>query len=1006
LLKEKENNLSKRINNKKFGTQTKEKGSSRLEELNSEDHIEEAKKYFLNSKVLRNAYNSQFSASNQGEIMSDEDNLIDINNKANEKATNIFNDIQNSFQSENSIFFQNNYFKEELFKQRKNKKGEDLIANKNTLMVQERLMYYYLNPKIYTAMPKFMKISNREKKCQEIMQYQETQIPERLRQFYDPYPCLKLRKFFFNFFENIKNYLTIIKHPYFDNISLLIIIINTIFILISDPTDQNSIANTTDQYFLYLFSIEMFFKFLAYGIVIPTNSYFRDYWNILDFLVVVVGWISYILENSFGGQKISGLAGLRAFRILRPLKTIKSIKGLRRIIGTLLESMLALGDIVIVLFFFFLIFSIAGLQMWSGLLLRRCFSSIYGYHLGLDNYQTMCSTDNDCKQFNNAGERFYCGTSNENPNINVTHFDNLVNSLITVFIIATMEGWTDIYNYVSNTFKDDFKINAIIIFFYFHVLLFVGGYYLINLYLAVINTQYAEIELRNRKINKKENLSLYSILMETFNTTTADQEKDKDNPNREKEALKVLKEELEEEEYVNLNDEQKIKKIKSEVNVFEDDLNEFPTSYETLNDIKTIKTFTSKELYILRTKIIKEANKAIKEFKKIYKHRKKSDIKMKENTNINKNSSKKLLRQNFLISNRNSKIQLEQHLKERRKTELMRENIFTEFTNSEILNEIIPISIQKTIEKFEEDIEKANLEVEKKNKTKKIIQEKKKQKLQQFLNQNNNLDKEQYNVNSSDTDSNSSDKDNKKYNEGKNYKEMTNLNKTHEIEKKTTGITDKRTTFEDEKKHEDIYDLSFSINTSDDSSYSYGYINESIKKENQIIYKNNEFGINHYSNLKENFNEEKLPLENKIDENKIYQKKDEGNYLKISINDKIVNLDNIKNNNEILIFNKFPHSQLKDLNNIKDAEINKNNNMLVIDNHRSRNINNNNLNKRKNILIKKTLVDQENVLYNKMIVVKPDNPMIILPKYREENIVKKKKKKRKNYGNLWLKQLI
>ena len=99
-------------------------------------------------------------------------------------------------------------------------------------------------------------------------------------------------------------------------------------------------------------------------------------------------------------------------------------------------------------------------------------------------------------------------------------------------------------------------------------MLFVGGYYLINLYLAVINTKYAEFEKRNRKIFKKENLSLYSILMETFNNIDQEAESggNKDNndnninannPNNQK------KEELEEEEMANLNEEEKIKEIKT-----------------------------------------------------------------------------------------------------------------------------------------------------------------------------------------------------------------------------------------------------------------------------------------------------------------------------------------------------------------------------------------------------------------------------------------------------------
>lgn len=989
--------------------------NSKEKDFEDESEDEEAHKYFLNSKEKRKL-NKQITGFEDYEKLNRSRNNKNPNfyndNKSNEKDFDLYSTAkvlepntaikEISLCSENSIFYKNNYFKDELFNPKKLKKSE-FLANKDELLIREKLMYYYLNPKNYTAMPKFMKISTREKKCHEIMQYQEAQVPERLRQFYDPYLCLKLRKTFFKFFETIKKYLRIIKHPIFDNISLLIILVNTLFILISDPTDQNSLANTTDQYFLYLFSIEMFLKFLAFGLIIPPNSYFRDYWNILDFMVVVVGWISYVIENSFGGQKISGLAGLRAFRILRPLKTIKSIKGLRRIIGTLLESMLALGDIVIVLFFFFLIFAIAGLQMWSGLFLRRCHSSLYGYRLSLDDYQNMCTSNDDCAKFNRDGERFFCAVTDQNPNVNVTHYDNLVNGLITVFIIATMEGWTDLYNYISNTFQDDFKINTVIIFFYFHVLLFVGGYYLINLYLAVINTKYAEIEKRNRKIFKKENLSLYSILMETFNNTAQEAEnggnKDNNNNLNANNANNPTKQEQQEEEMANLNEEEKIKKIKDEVNLFEEDPSNFPVSYEILNDIFTLRTFTAKELYEMRGKVLKEANKALEEFKQIFKERKKSEKRLKQ-SNKNKYLGKKLLRSTTtIIKDELKNFKNQAMLRKRKNTK--QENQYFQYTDDQILDEIVPLSIQKTLEKFEDDIEKGNLEVEKKNKTKRINQERKNQKIQQILNKKIDVfDKEKGTKDSSESDSNSSDNDksnkqkeieksknDEKEKEKEKENKNANSNTSNQIEKKATGLTDKKTTDADEKKNAEAHDLSFSINTSDDSSYSFGYINESVDKEKEIKSFDNEennaiISNNNYVNNND--------LERKINDqfkNKLKEK-----YAKKDFNE-IIN-----NGNASAAQNNFNHNNNNKIQNEYINEEDDEHKNIILKTNRSRNKENKIINSKnpdtKNILIKKTLVDEENDLYNKMIVAKPENPMITLPKYKEEKIMKKKK-------NLW-----
>jgi len=108
----------------------------------------------------------------------------------------------------------------------------------------------------------------------------------------------------------------------------------------------------------------MLLKIFAFGFVMHETSYLRDLWNVLDFAVVVVGLVAFILENTVSGNSaLAGLTALRAFRILRPLRTVKKIEGLRSIMTTIFESIGALGDTVIVLLFFFVIFAIAGLQV-------------------------------------------------------------------------------------------------------------------------------------------------------------------------------------------------------------------------------------------------------------------------------------------------------------------------------------------------------------------------------------------------------------------------------------------------------------------------------------------------------------------------------------------------------------------------------------------------------------------------------------------------------------------
>jgi len=83
--------------------------------------------------------------------------------------------------------------------------------------------------------------------------------------------------------------------------------------------------------FTVVYTGEAVFKILGMGFVMHKNSYLRDYWNILDFTVVLIGLIS-ILPN------IPNLKALRTLRVLRPLRSVKAVPSMKRLVGSLLMS--------------------------------------------------------------------------------------------------------------------------------------------------------------------------------------------------------------------------------------------------------------------------------------------------------------------------------------------------------------------------------------------------------------------------------------------------------------------------------------------------------------------------------------------------------------------------------------------------------------------------------------------------------------------------------------------
>ena len=96
------------------------------------------------------------------------------------------------------------------------------------------------------------------------------------------------------------------------------------------------VQEKTEQYFLIIFTVEASLKILAMGLILHRGSYLRNMWNIMDFVVVVTGWvwklssiflffvkyISYIILDLIHFQLFSGLVTvLTEVTIGGPFKT-------------------------------------------------------------------------------------------------------------------------------------------------------------------------------------------------------------------------------------------------------------------------------------------------------------------------------------------------------------------------------------------------------------------------------------------------------------------------------------------------------------------------------------------------------------------------------------------------------------------------------------------------------------------------------------------------------------
>ena len=86
----------------------------------------------------------------------------------------------------------------------------------------------------------------------------------------------------------------------------------------------SKVLSIFDKVFTAIFTTELLIKWFAYGI----RKYFTNAWNILDFLIVIVGFIGTLLDL-FDIVDIPAFKSMRTLRALRPLRALSKFEGIR-----------------------------------------------------------------------------------------------------------------------------------------------------------------------------------------------------------------------------------------------------------------------------------------------------------------------------------------------------------------------------------------------------------------------------------------------------------------------------------------------------------------------------------------------------------------------------------------------------------------------------------------------------------------------------------------------------
>ncbi|KAL3053925.1 hypothetical protein OYC64_006282 [Pagothenia borchgrevinki] len=349
-------------------------------------------------------------------------------------------------------------------------------------------------------------------------------------------------------------------NTWFERISIMVIVLNCVTLGMYQPcenidctSDRCQILQAFDAFIYIFFALEMVVKMVALGIF-GRRCYLGDTWNRLDFFIVMSGMVEYSLDL----QNIN-LSAIRTVRVLRPLKAINRVPSMRILVNLLLDTLPMLGNVLLLCFFVFFIFGIIGVQLWAGLLRNRCyleenFTLSSGMTLPAPYYQPeedderpficslaihngirschdvparreggrTCCLDREDALYrqglglspeplangSGAGEAiglcidwnlYYtrCHTGSTNPHKNAINFDNIVYAWIVIFQVITLEGWVEIMYYVMDA-------HSFYNFIYFILLIIIGSFFMINLCLVVIATQFSETKQREHQLMQEQ----------------------------------------------------------------------------------------------------------------------------------------------------------------------------------------------------------------------------------------------------------------------------------------------------------------------------------------------------------------------------------------------------------------------------------------------------------------------------------------------------------------------
>nr|XP_019606371.1 PREDICTED: voltage-dependent L-type calcium channel subunit alpha-1S [Rhinolophus sinicus] len=291
----------------------------------------------------------------------------------------------------------------------------------------------------------------------------------------------------------------IVNATWFTNFILLFIMLSSAALAAEDPIQAESMRNQILGYFdigfTSVFTVEIVLKMTTYGAFLHKGSFCRNYFNILDLLVVAVSLISMGLPSS----SISVVKILRVLRVLRPLRAINRAKGLKHVVQCVFVAIRTIGNIVLVTTLLQFMFACIGVQLFKG----KFFSC--------NDPSKM--TEEECRGYYyeyKDGDPTQIELHPREWTHNEFHFDNVLSAMMSLFTVSTFEGWPQLLFKAIDANKDDtgpVYNNRVEMAIFFIVYIILIAFFMMNIFVGFVIVTFqeqGETEYKNCELDKNQ----------------------------------------------------------------------------------------------------------------------------------------------------------------------------------------------------------------------------------------------------------------------------------------------------------------------------------------------------------------------------------------------------------------------------------------------------------------------------------------------------------------------